>query len=886
MNKQNTQFTYIFNEALDLPKAQRQAYVDKMCGTNTTLHQRLLDLLDSAEEASAFFNDLQAEMYTSLVTQEALTGTELLNYKIGEKLGEGGMATVYKAQRIDGLYEGEVAFKVFDKGTHHPELASRFEYERKILASLNHPNITPIIDAGVTPQGVPFYLLEYIDGQNILNYVRQNQLSLRQTLTLFLKIAEAVQHAHQNFIIHRDIKPANVLVNSQGEPKLLDFGIAKVLEESSLPGTETQALLLTPDYASPEQLTGQNITTATDVYLLGLLLYELITFEKPFDTVKKGILKIQQERQQKTVVAPLKRLNQHHLSRNTTGVSSDLNAIVLKTLAYEPKERYHNVQSLIDDIEALLAHQPIKARPANWVYKAQKYLQRNPAIVGLSSLLVIASFVFALVYVININQALAQAKEATQTAKKFQKKAEGEAKVSKQVSGFLQDFFISGHPDIARGKPVTVKQILKNGFKRVKKTTLAPEIKARLLLTLSKTFRGVSEFVQSNASIEQAIHLAEDKPLDNPLLLSELYYQKAVVCRNLEKTDSAIVYARKSIRLLEDIPSKTTEESKMLGKVYSQLAFIYSSGGKNIDEALILTKKSLALQQKVYDGPHYEIVGTLFVLAKLYRGKKDYKTGEAYQRKSLAMCQEIYKDPHPCATANLNDLSYFLRKQKKYKEAIEALEKSLNLSKQLHGEKHREIAVAHFNIGRTYQQQKQYDKARMNYTKALAMYREIFGEEYSLYAFTQAGICQTYIEEKKNLKQAIELLKKTIALNQKKKRKSSLASNHYFLGQAYTLTQQYPLAEPPLQKALQYYTDKKSFHSLAKIRYAFGELFYQQKKYPQAETWFLKTIQDYELKKITFEQVQPTLEALVKLYDKTQRPAQKAKFERLLTQQL
>ena len=253
------------------------------------------------------------------------------------------MATVYKAQRADGLYESEVALKIFDKGKHHPELIQRFEYERKILARLVHSNIAKIIDAGVTPQGTPFYLLEYIDGQNVRDYVQQKQLSLRQTLQLFLKIAKAVQFAHQNFIIHRDIKPSNILVDQLGEPKLLDFGIAKVMENAVLPSIDTQAFLLTPEYASPEQMAGQNITAATDVYLLGLLLYELVTFEKPFETRGKSLVEIHKERGQQVIMTPLKKIRKDKLTRNTAGISDDLDVIVAKMLAFEPRERYNNV---------------------------------------------------------------------------------------------------------------------------------------------------------------------------------------------------------------------------------------------------------------------------------------------------------------------------------------------------------------------------------------------------------------------------------------------------------------------------------------------------------------------------------------------------------------
>ncbi|OJJ23158.1 hypothetical protein BKI52_02045 [marine bacterium AO1-C] len=882
MNQKVNQFTHIFNEALDLPKEERQAYVEKMSGSNAELQQRLLDLLDSAEEASAFFNDLQADMYDSLVTQDLLTGSELLNYKIGEKLGEGGMATVYKAQRADGLYEGEVAFKVFDKGKPHPELAQRFEYERKILASLSHPNIAQIIDAGATPEGVPFYLLEYVNGQNVLAYVQENQLSLQQTLELFLKIAKAVQYAHQNFIIHRDIKPANILVDKRGEPKLLDFGIAKVMENAALPSLDTQAFLLTPEYASPEQLVGKNITTATDVYLLGLLLYELITFAKPFTTKSKDLLAIHQERQKQGITPPLKRVRSQNISRDTTGISYDLDTIVNQMLTYEPEERYSSVQSLVEDIEALLANQPIKAKAQDWLYQTKKYVKRNPALVSLGGVLVASLLTFTLVYIVNINKALTKAEQATQEARRFQKESEKEAKVSKQVSGFLVDLFQSSHPDNARGKEVTAQQILEKGYKKIKKTKQSPEVKTRLLITMSTTFRAFHQNKKAEEVMSEALSLYTKEKNPNLILLASLYQEKGILSRDTEKTEEAIEYLTKATQTLEKLPQRSKEANELLSSLYGKLAYIYRQQN-DLDKALTEAKKGLAIQQKIYPENHIGTAETLFIIAGIYKSKMDYKTAEQYQRQSLNMCKALFKGAHPGIAANLGSLAFFLEKQKKYKEAEKILQESLQQNQQLYGEKHRSIATAYNNLGNNTFAQKNYSEAITYYKKATAMSEGLFGRKSSgvaVYLHNQARVRF----RQKQFKEAITLLKEASQINEDKKRKKNLAGNYILLARAYYDSEAYNNTIVNCKKALELYQSLKPSNTdaLARTHYYIGQAQLKTAQYPQAA---IHLNQAYELFK-TLKQannIKKSLELLVTVYEQLKEPQKQKEFQLLLS---
>jgi len=882
MNQKINQFTHIFNEALDLPKEEHQAYVDKMSGSNPELRQRLLDLLDSAEEASAFFNDLQADMYQSLVAQDVLTGTELLNYQIGEKLGEGGMATVYKARRADGLYEGEVAFKVFDKGKHHPELAQRFEYERKILASLSHPNIAQIIDAGATPQGVPFYLLEYVNGQNVVTYVQQNKLSLRQTLQVFLKIAKAVQYAHQNFIIHRDIKPANVLVDQRGEPKLLDFGIAKVMENATLPTLDTQAFLLTPEYASPEQLIGQSITTATDVYLLGLLLYELITFEKPFVTKGKDLLAIHEQRQKQAIKSPLKYARKQPQPRDTTGISADLDTIVLQMLAYEPEERYGSVQSLVEDIEALLNNQPIKAKAHDWLYQTKKYVRRNTALVGLGGVLVVSLLVFTLVYIVNINQALAKAENATQQARLFQKESEKEAKVSKQVSGFLVDLFQSSHPDNARGKEVTAQQILEKGYKKIKKTKQSPEVKTRLLITMSTTFRAFHRNKKSEELINEALETYTKEKQPNPVLLATLYQEKGILSRDTEKPKEAIQFLNKGTQALEKLPQRSKEANELLSSLYGKIAYIHRQQN-NLDQALIEAKKGLAIQQKIYPANHVGTAETLFIIAGIYKSKRDYKTAEQYQRQSLNMCKALFKGAHPGIAANLGNLSFFLEKQKKFAEAEKILQESLQQNQQLYGKKHRSIATAYNNLGNNAFAQKNYPKATEYYKKATAMSEELFGRKSSgvaIYLHNQARVRF----RQKQWAEAITLLKEASQINEIKNRRKNLAGNYLLLGRAHNERETYGEATKYYEKSLGLYQALKPQNkdAIARIHYYLGQAQVKTTQYAQAAPHLE---QAYKLFQLLNQQnnIKKSLELLVSVYGQLKNPQKQQEFQQLLS---
>ena len=370
--------TPYLDEGLDLPDAERATWLARLKDTiPPEIANIVVQLVEEhrALDAARFLEDAP-----DFVKSHGLAGTTLGGYQLVSPIGEGGMGSVWMAERRDGRYEGRVAIKLLNVGLVGHAVQQRFTREGSILAKLAHPNIAHLIDAGVTNAGQPYLVLEYVDGERIDTFCERRQLSTTDRVRLFLDVLAPVAHAHANLIVHRDLKPSNVLVTTGGHVKLLDFGIAKLLTGEGLP-TETQITreggsALTPAFAAPEQLSGGFVTTATDVYALGVLLYRLLTGHHPFESA---------------LGSPAALL---HATMNVEpprlAISGDLDIIVAKALKKAPGERYGSVVEFADDVRRFLNHEPISARSDSLSYRAAKFVRRNRTAVWLSCIIVLA----------------------------------------------------------------------------------------------------------------------------------------------------------------------------------------------------------------------------------------------------------------------------------------------------------------------------------------------------------------------------------------------------------------------------------------------------------------------------------------------------------------
>ena len=420
MNSMEAEFArhlrQIFEQVVELPEEDQEPRLQELCGQDEEMYRQVKTLLQAYKQTSDFL-ETPAIPPQSPIREPAneLTIPERLGaYRIIKKIGQGGMGVVFLAVRDDEQFNRRVAIKIAPQAVDDASWRERFDTERRILASLEHPNIARLYDGGVSEDGLPYLVMEYVDGLPVDLWCRRQGLSLHQRLALFIKICSAVEYAHQHLVVHRDIKPGNILITPEGEPKLLDFGVARVLGAGTVaPGTAAmRSGLLTPEYASPEQINNEPVTTASDVYSLGILLYKLLTGRHPYQqhsTPDKLMQAIREKKPDKPSVIVLTSENQTrsagHTTRpadqGTTGFSTqpgrlgrmlkgDLDSIVLKAVRKEPRQRYETVSALAEDIRLFLANRPVKAQPDTFFYRAKKYIRRNRGIVSALSVAVLS----------------------------------------------------------------------------------------------------------------------------------------------------------------------------------------------------------------------------------------------------------------------------------------------------------------------------------------------------------------------------------------------------------------------------------------------------------------------------------------------------------------
>ena len=470
----------LFEEVVDVPAPERASVLADSCGGDADLQRSVESLLASDEKTADPLMNAISEAAESLLTdhQDRLVGTRIGHYRIVSVLGQGGMSTVYRGERDDAQYRQTVAVKVLHHTALHPRLRNRLHSERHILATLAHPSIARLIDSGELDDGTPYLVMEHVDGEAIDSYCDSRTLFIRERLEIFVQVCAAVQFAHRNLVVHRDIKAANILVKGDGMPKLLDFGIAKLLAPESLshtvPVTRLQERILTPENAAPEQVLGRPITTATDIYGLGVLLYQLLTGRSPYRLLSYSQLQLERAicmddpmRPSQIVVAKLGNETDADRSRISdrrglspprlrARLSGDLDAIVSMAMRKEPDRRYPSVEALADDLNRHLQGQPVRARQGDWRYNSAKFMRRH-----LLPVLAVGAAFLGLAVIAGVtlwqNHRIELAREATAQ----------ERDRAQQVSAFLVDVFSEADPFKAQGHEATARELLDRGAAKI-----------------------------------------------------------------------------------------------------------------------------------------------------------------------------------------------------------------------------------------------------------------------------------------------------------------------------------------------------------------------------------------------------------------------------------
>ena len=623
----------IFHAALDLKESERCEMLDRACGEDRGLRREVESLLAAHREADDFLNHVSAlEAVQSSISNpknEKYLGQTIGKYRIERELGSGGMGAVFLATRED--FHQQVALKLIKSGFKSDAVLRRFVIERQILASLEHPNIARLIDGGTTADDTPYLVMEYVAGIPVDEFCAKKNLSVSERIELFRKICAAVQYAHQNLIVHRDLKPSNILVTEEGEPKLLDFGIAKLFYSDSgiedAAETTTNFRALTPEYASPEQLRGEKLTTATDVYSLGVILYELLTGNRPFQTGGKNLAEVlrlvcetQPARPSSVVNKPRvtnlqssnsngaetdkidRKANSKSGIRNFKYLKGDLDNIVLKSLKKEPERRYSTVQQLSEDLRRHLVGLPVTAQPDTLIYRFEKFVKRNRAPVVISALLVLALLA-------GIGATLWQAREARRERELAERRFENIRKLS---NSFVLEIHaaIENLPGSQPARQILLKQAVEQLDALAAESGNNPALKDELAKAYYK-FAAIptQTLAEKVKNYEKAITiyqelLAEDAANDHYHAQIAVGFTKL---GDLAKVHGDVIkalrYHQKAISILEPLvekdPASQPLRSNLIGAYY-QTAVIFIIMG-DTDNSLKLSRKTLNLAQQQLD---------------------------------------------------------------------------------------------------------------------------------------------------------------------------------------------------------------------------------------------------------------------------------------------
>ncbi len=556
----------LLDAALDQPTSRRERWVETLGPEYEALKPRLRDLLARARSAveGGFLDTLpkfevDSGDFPELSAGEDRPGDSVGPYRLMRELGSGGMGAVWLAERSDGLIHRPVALKLPHGAWKRAGLAERMAREREILASLTHPNIARLYDVGLTAQGQPFLAIEYVEGQRIDEYCREHDLDPSARLRLFAQVGHAVAYAHAKLVVHRDLKPANILVTADGQVRLLDFGIAKLLEEGQAKATELTELsgrAMTPAYASPEQILGEPLTIASDVYSLGVILYELVSGASPYRPKResRGALEdviLQEEPSPPSDVAD----RRFHKS-----LRGDLDTIVLKALKKKPEDRYSTVHALVDDIDRYLTERPVLARPDSVWYRARKFVARNKLAVGTAGAVLTAIVVGATVVAWQARVALAE-------------KARAE-----EVKEFIASVFREADPTQGEGKVLSAAELLRQAERRLQDRGAGdPGIQLELLSILGESLFGLQENADSARVIERALQLQESAGLPDERLNARLHLLLSQAHEYLGRHDEARRELERSFAVLEasgDVASPLYVQAKLhesaLGIVFSE----------------------------------------------------------------------------------------------------------------------------------------------------------------------------------------------------------------------------------------------------------------------------------------------------------------------------
>ena len=671
----------LFEAALALPPAERATYLTAHCGDPTM--RACVENMLAADAANV--SRVLARPYGSLLEEigdidmessEPPTGSRIGSFTLLEKLGEGGSSVVFRAEREQAGVRQTVALKLLRSGLYTHEEQRNFRRERLALAQLRHPGIARLIEGDVTESGIPYIALELIDGEPITVHARGRRLDLRQRLQLFIGVCRAVEAAHRALIVHRDLKPSNVLVTGDGEVKLLDFGIAKLLDTDAVAdSTRTQHHAMTPAYAAPEQFTHAAITTATDVYSLGVLLGELVTgVRREHDDTSTPSSRISANVEDGILPGPLK------ITRRQ--LRGDLDNIVLKATASEPEQRYASAGAFGDDIERYLAGEPVAAHPPSSGYRARKFIARHKGGVVMT-----AAFLLAILGALGV--ALWQA----DLARRQTLIAREQAQRAEAVRDFLVGVFQQVDPDLNKGQPITAHELLDRASQQIGKGIYDRAVEADAAANLATLARQMGDQERAASLLKQALPAAEDPSTPRDIRARVLIGVAEIEVES-NSNDSAISHAKQGLSLL-DVSTKSAAE--FAAQAHNIIAHgLINTGDWGAAETLLRT----ALKEDATAlGDRAEVlINEWTELGAVLANARKFGESQAAFERAIEIGRSVWGENSNRVAHTLNELSNMLSDKGDFAGAERALRQALQIRIQTIGPTARDTLVEQSNL--------------------------------------------------------------------------------------------------------------------------------------------------------------------------------------------
>lgn len=710
----------IIDELLALPEDEREGRLGELKEKDPGLHDDVVQWLQSIESSEGFldediktysgvlFNSFCAELSDN-TTDTTDSGKSAGAYRLVKRIGDGGMGAVYMAERADGVFDRKVAVKVLRFGISNRQTTFRFQQEQRILAGMQHPNIARLYDGGVMDDGTPYIVMELIGGLPITTFANEKKLGLRQRIELFLQACGAVQYAHQNMVIHRDLKPSNMLVEENGILRLLDFGIAKLIdnhEDINDPEIHTGAAhrFLSTAYAAPEQFLGLPVFTSADVYSLGVILYELTCGAPPYNLADKS----QTEREKIICSTPVKspsarimeirKENPGHCKTDPALVRGDLETIILKALEKDPSGRYASVQALSEDLQNWMHKRPISARPAGKVYRLSKFIKRNRKSV-LSAAMIFLAMVFGVAYHINSLQ-------------KERDIAKSEAMKFEQIAGFMTGLFDFDQNYQVNPQEVTIAGLLAKGTDQIREDLHEqPEVKAAIKTAIAKSYLSLGLNQEAHSLLMETVELMQGLEENQKGEFGNVLYHLATAQSALRHPDR--------FETVDGLLAFLEQRKDTNGRLYANalwlkaVIMVRSDGASEVSDRLF--DGYLEIMTSIYPKDNVSYITAMFEYA-IYRSNPDEK--ERLLLEVLEHATSVLGRYHH-DVANVKNSLAFHYETRDFEKTIHYLERALEIYLNIYGENHPRTVTTIANLGGMYRDAGKLEKALPYFEKAL-----------------------------------------------------------------------------------------------------------------------------------------------------------------------